>query len=156
MSQYKGTICSHLLLVTAPSGIWGQPCSGQGAAHSPPYLHPECSWVALFPGHKGQCWFFLLHASALLLGKGRKAWCYLTPGNREQRRRCAWLGQRGKGAGERLQVWFCVLGRGMLVWVPATMGAVDVGRVLCPHLSSGSEKGPGGFAAEWVASRGFA
>lgn len=65
-------------------------------------------------------------------------------------------GAERKRAGERLQVWFCVLGRGMLVWVPATMRAVDVGHVLCPHLSSGREKGPGGFAAEWVASRGFA
>lgn len=39
-SQYKGAICPHLLLVTGPSGIWGQLGSGHGAARSPPYLHP--------------------------------------------------------------------------------------------------------------------
>lgn len=49
-------------------------------------------------------------------------------------------------------MWFCVLGRGMLVWVPATVRVVDVGHVLCPHLSSSGEKGPVGLAAEWVAS----
>lgn len=52
-------------------------------------------------------------------------------------------GAEGKGAGGRPQVWFCDLRRGMLIWVPATVGAVDVGHVLCPHLSPGGERALG-------------
>lgn len=62
-------------------------------------------------------------------------------------------GGRGKGTGERPQVWCCDMERGMLMWVPAAVGAVDVGCVLCPRLSGGEK---GGLAAEGVASRGLA
>lgn len=64
-------------------------------------------------------------------------------------------GAERKGGRREAAVCFCDCGRGMLMWVLATVGARDVGCTLCPHLSSG-EKGPGGLAAEWVASRGLA
>lgn len=59
VSQYTGAVCLRFLLVTGPSGIWGQPSSGQGADHSTPSFSTSlCSlWVA------ATSWFLLLQDS---------------------------------------------------------------------------------------------
>lgn len=104
VSQYKGTICSHLLLVTGPSGIWGQPNSGQGAAHSPPYLHPGMQLGCIVSWAPRAVLVLLLHVSAIGAGQG-KAWCYLhlETGNRGQ-------GEDGWGREERGQERGCRCG----------------------------------------------
>lgn len=145
VSQYKGTVRSHLLLVTGPLGIWGQLSSRQGATHSPPYVHPgmhlDCivsgaSRAALLVppaaglwhwslGKESRCWEKRLRGEA---GLGREEW--------------------GKEAGRV----FVSLGGGC--WCGfQQLGAVDV---LHPRPSYGGEKGPGGLAAEWMASQGLA
>lgn len=80
----------------------------------------EYSWVALFPRHQGQPCFVLL--------QGFRHWSWAKEGMLLTYTWKQLLGKEAEimmGGSERkgLQMGFCILGRGMLIWVPVNCGS---------------------------------
>lgn len=84
-------VFSHLLLVPGPLGIWGQLSSRQGAAHSPPCVHPGMQPGCIVSG-ASRAALLVPCAAGLLpleLGKGRQVL------GREAEVRLGWAGRKG-------------------------------------------------------------